>query len=505
MNQKGININQNLIRIFSFLICCFFLSTCLSQGKSAESSKSPRARLKEKVEYYEHLPLFRTGLWAIYAEYIDSGEPVLDFNSSKVMATGSNMKIITSAAALEILGPDYRYYTDIFYDGTISDETLYGNIYIRGSGDPAFLSGIIPSTYTKEDISRLLLRELKKLELKRISGSVIADSLLFKGSSIPDDWRWLDLGTHYGTGTSALCINENMVVFSFRVEASKVTLVNISPEIPHLHLVNTLRPGNPGTHFYYLVRGLPGSHTISVSGTIPADNQMYMVNAAIPVPALLAAYTITDELRRSSVPVTGQPVLLDRGKQYNYRHKLLTIPSPPIKEIVYYLLKKSVNLYAEQLCVILGLRYYGTASTKNGIRALTAYLERAGMPMDGIKIYDGSGLSRYNKISPRLLVRLLTYIAASPEFPSFYNGLGIAGDPDDISFFTHWGQGTEIACNARIKSGSLKWVKAHSGYVTTTTGRMIAFSMIVNNYNGLPAEVEEAHQDIILGLAQLDE
>jgi D-alanyl-D-alanine carboxypeptidase/D-alanyl-D-alanine-endopeptidase (penicillin-binding protein 4) len=118
-------------------------------------------------------------------------------------------------------------------------------------------------------------------------------------------------------------------------------------------------------------------------------------------------------------------------------------------------------------------------------------------------IYDGSGLSPADRITPRTMVEQLVYASKQNWFPDFYRSLGIAGDPEDIGYFNHFGNGTPIANNARIKSGLISDVRSMSGYLHDKKGRLIVFSMIANNYDGHKNDVDNLYKKILIELADL--
>lgn len=495
---------NNTWKIILLNIVFMVIAGCVSSPDIPALKNKEQMNLDSLVMKYSEFRLFRSGIWSVYARYTDSGETVLDFNSGKGLAVGSNMKLLTSAAALDILGPDYRFRTGVYFDGSITSGTLTGNVYLAGSGDPSFLSGVIPSASTIEQITAQLAAECKKRGIQRIQGNIIADNSLIKSSSIPDDWIWGDLGTAYGAGSSALCVHENRVLLSFQVKQKKVVFIGSDPEIPYMNLLNALSVGAPDSPFLCRVKGLPRSPAVSVYGSVPDDGAVHSVMAAIPEPAFLASTMLYGALTKTGLAVTGKPMLTELPVPYKKDNLLCSVSSPPLKDIVFYLLKKSINLYAEQLCITLGLEKTGTASTQHGISVISAYLQKQKLPMEGIAINDGSGLSRYTSVTTKLIVGLLKNMTASVNYGVFYNALGAAGDPQDISFFSEWGTGTILAGNARIKSGSLRAVKAHSGYVTTRAGRLVAFSMIANNYNGEAEEVNEIHRQILTAIAALE-
>lgn len=490
---------KNYFFVFSLLIIPSF--ACLSVPNSS-SFVSPS--LESKILHYDASPLFRTARWSVYARYLDTKETVIDFYGGKTLATGSNLKLITAAAALETLGPTFTYQTDIFYDGNIQDGVLSGNLYIRGSGDPTLFSGVVPEVVSLNDVATEISTKLKTLKVTRVEGGIIADATLFKKVSVPYDWCWGDLGSRNAALPGALCLHENVIDFTVKATPTGVVFEKSDPDLTFIKVDNKMTVGHPRSLFHYQTHGLPADSHITVSGNIPLDGENYVLKAALPDPSFTLAAVLTRKIRAQGIALDGDPGVLYTQTQYDPEKRLYTVDSPRLSTIIYYLLKHSINLYAEQLCISLGQKKYGVATTAAGAQALSAYLAELKLPVEGLVINDGSGLSRYTAVSPKLIVGLLDHVASTAYFKDYYNALGIAGDPDDISFFTDWGRDTAMANNARIKSGSLGEVKAHSGYVTTKSGRLIAFSMIVNNYNGAPEEVTRAHQDLLLALAQLE-
>jgi D-alanyl-D-alanine carboxypeptidase/D-alanyl-D-alanine-endopeptidase (penicillin-binding protein 4) len=484
--------------------CAAILVSIFFAGCATIPENSP---IEAAVKVHDESRLFTCGTWSVYAVHTDTGEAIIEHNIDKVLAIGSNMKIITGSAALSLLGPDYRFSTPVYYDGDIASGVLKGNIYIRGSGDPALASSLFSKEYSLSGLIDTLVEQLDVAGIESIGGSIVADSLLFPDKGIPEDWTWADLGTGYGAPTSALCINENVFVLTIRGGAepgSPVTLIRTDPPTPTVEIENRFMTGTAGSYFRYEVTGLPLENTCSFSGSVPADGNEYTCRAAIPDPPLLLVRLITDRLITRGIPVSGKPYRLDTPVDYRDFHLLYTITSPKLKDILFMLFKRSVNLYAEQLCRAIGLATSGQASTAAGVKGIENFLTEKGLPMYCIHINDGSGLSRYTRVSTNLIVKLLCYMEKTDLFTGFYRAFGVAGDPEDLSFFADWGCGTAIAHNARIKSGSLKRVKAHSGYVRNRSGRLIAFSMIANNYDGIPEDVNEVHRDLITRLAELE-
>ncbi|MGD9900660.1 MAG: D-alanyl-D-alanine carboxypeptidase/D-alanyl-D-alanine-endopeptidase, partial [Calditrichaceae bacterium] len=227
------------------------------------------------------------------------------------------------------------------------------------------------------------------------------------------------------------------------------------------------------------------------------------IKGSIPDPALFAAQYFSDHLQEIGITVSGIPKKLNQTMSYNSAKLIHKTKSLPIKDIVYYTNKRSMNLYAEQLLRLIALEETGNPSLKQGIHSLYKFCEDNNISTDGMHLYDGSGLSRENTITAKSMTQLLICMNSHPAFENYYNSLGIAGDPADLASFSSFGSNTIIARNARLKSGTLARVRSLSGYVRSKTGRLIAFSIIVNNYSGSLANLNHLHKNMLIELAKM--
>jgi len=211
-------------------------------------------------------------------------------------------------------------------------------------------------------------------------------------------------------------------------------------------------------------------------------------------------------LKSNGIQITGKPsVLRDKNNvsPTASREQIAVILSPPLKDIIYRLNKRSVNLYAEQLLKIIGKKINNRGSTNAGIKAIKTWLKENGIDTDGLLLYDGSGLSRSNAVTTEMMVRLLAYMTHRPTFESFYNSLAIAGDINDIGYMKSVGRGTHAEKNVRAKTGLIDRVRSHSGYVRTRSGKLLCFSMIANNFTGSYRNIDRLHEKLMIALAEL--
>lgn len=469
---------------------------------------SQQQGLVRLINAYQNEEALKHAQWSLQAQYVESGEMLISHNSHWSLAPASGLKLLTSAAALELLGEDFTLQTRLFYEGTVTAEgLLQGSLYLVGGGDPTLGSSQVKSALPLDSLMAVWVEAVRSIGIKEIDGMVWADDFLLDRKPLPDYWNWIDIGNYYGTGNSALCIHDNLYELIFepaRKVGNPAKVLGTEPTIPGLEFINYISTGAPGSGDQGYIYCAPGQFTATLRGTIPLGPPTFRIKGSIPDPPLFAAQELRRRLQETGIPVRGQAGRLQQARAYRQATLFHTVTSPPVKEIVYWINKRSVNLYAEQLVKVLGLEINKEGSLESGLKVITKFLEERNLPTDGLALYDGSGLSRSNMITTRIMCELLRYMQGRPAFESFYNSLGIAGDPDDISFFSSFGRETPIAYNARIKSGLITRVRSHSGYLQDRHGKLIAFSFIANNYQGPLPRVDNMHRELMIKLALLE-
>lgn len=459
------------------------------------------------INEYKNSTTLQNGQWSLYAEYTDSSQSIISLNSDEALAPASCMKLVTTSAALYYLKEDFRYETKLFYNGNISKNgTLNGNLYIVGSGDPTLGSSFVSGSLSLDELMKTWIDAIAEKGIKTIHGAVIADDLLFEGITVPDNWYWVDIGNYYGAGTSALSINNNLYYLYFKPSkkvGGKAEVLRTEPEIPGLHFINYMKTGNYGSGDKGDIYSAPGQFTATLRGTIPAGYKSFSIKGSIPDPPLFAAQYLTKKLEENKIHVSQKATKIISPVKYDNSKKIIFTFSPKLKDIIYYINKRSDNFYTEQLLKTIAFYQTGTGSFDKGFDALKDFLLSNGIPASGVNFFDGSGLSRSDAISTQTIAKLLTFNTKQKYFDSFYNSLGVAGDKNDDGFFNNYGFDTPAAGNARLKDGYIGGVRSHSGYIKTKSGRLIAFSFIANNYNGSSKDINKIHLNLMIELANL--
>ena len=444
--------------------------------------------------------------WALYAAYADKGTELIDYQSRLSLTPASGLKLVTTAAALEILGENYTCSTSIYYSGGISKTgTLNGNIYIRGGGDPTLGSDQVAGSLPLDSLMLSWVNAIKKAGIKKIEGSIFADAFFFDYKRAPDYWSWIDIGNYYGAGPSALTIHDNLYYLLFKPgkhAGQPAIVIETDPEIPGLVFLNHMKTGSRFSGDNGYIYAAPGQFEALLDGTIPAGQNIFKIKGAIPDPALFTAQKLYKELINADLEITDYPAKLNEPFDYSTAKLIHTTISPPLKDIVFIINKKSFNLYAEQLVKLIAALKGERGSLDDGMQIITNFLKENAIPIDGLALFDGSGLSRSNLITTKTMVALLKFMAGRPVFKAFYNSLSVAGKEDDEGTLNNFGQGTIIEGNARIKSGFISNIRSHSGYVRNRSGRLIAFSFIANNYSGSTSVINNIHKQLIIKLAE---
>ena len=399
--------------------------------------------LENIINSYSKNSTLKNAQWSVTANYVESGKTIISHNSHFSLSPASGLKLFTSAAALEILGEDHRFETKLYYEGKISDSgVLDGNIYIYGGGDPSLGSSQVEGALELDDLMESWKRALLEKGIRKIDGKIIADDFYYDRIPIPDNWQWIDIGNYYGASNSSLSINDNLYYLYFKPGKNVgdiAEVLEMTPEIPNLKFNNFMKTGARGSGDNGYIYCAPGMYDAALRGTVPAGVSKFSIKGSIPDPPLFAAQYFTAYLNNTNLPVSENAEKLEEKKEYKSSSLLTVTISPPLKNIIYILNKRSFNLYAEQLVKAIGKHDNGEGSTENGIKSIMDFLKKKKINSDGIDLTDGSGLSRTNTITTKSMVQLLTAMKDSKYFDSFYNSLGVAGDPDDPGFFKSYG------------------------------------------------------------------
>lgn len=439
-------------------------------------------------------PALRCSSTGIYVLDLATGKMLLSENSDQLLAPASTLKLLTTAASLEVLGPDYRFVTEMGYAGNIDgiSKTLEGNLVVRGGGDPALGSDWFAEQVKREEFLDEWIEAIKNTGIENISGDLVVDISLFDDSSVPGSWAWEDIGNYYGAGPSALTVFDNQVKLFFdspEKPGEPVTLAGTDPEMPGISWQNELRSSPVNRDLAYIY-GSPWSEKRLISGTIPAGKRHFVVKAAMPDPPLFLGNYLKDKLLASGIQITGNVKISMIPQIFKV---ISTVHSPKLSEIISILNHESVNLFAEHLVLQIAFAKTGKGSRESGLQILHQFWKDNGI-RDTFFIEDGSGLSRFDAITVEQLTRILQYMAKSKNGAIFKSTLPEAGKGTLSGFKTTDFPGLSLQC----KSGSMDRVRGYSGYLKCNSGREVAFTVLCNNFPGTQTEVGKKMQKLLL-------
>ncbi|MEO8770391.1 MAG: D-alanyl-D-alanine carboxypeptidase [Ferruginibacter sp.] len=419
---------------------------------------------------------FKHSILSMYLVDGKTGKVLYDKNSEVGLAPASCQKIVTSVSAFEILGKDFTYQTEFGYNGVVSGDTLQGNLYIVGNGDPTFGSWRWKQS-GEEYVFQKLSNEIKKLNIKLIRHFII-DNTKWGTQGIPDGWVWEDIGQYYGAGCGAFNWNENQYNIVLRPGKKVGDSVAVLSEPPYdlFKIITELTTAAKGTGDQVYVYSSPYSFISILRGTAPLGIDSLTVAAAGDA-EILFQKKIVSRLYKSGVL---RPGFLANGIDYfpidgfdeKMEKSIYSFISPTFDSINYWFLKKSINLYGEAFVKTIAYQKTKVGSTDSGVNVIRDFWSDKGIEKSSLKIIDGSGLSPANRLTTNALVTVLQYAKNRPWFSSFYNAL-----PEMNGI--------------KMKDGYIGGVRSYTGYVKSASGAEYSFAFIVNNFDGNPATVRE--------------
>lgn len=428
----------------------------------------------------------------------DSGNLLYQAHADRRLVPASNMKMFTSLAAFDILGADYRFATRLLTTGKQRGDTLQGDLYLQGSGDP---------TLHPDDLDTFAAA-LAQRGIRHIQGRMLLDTSAFDKTPFGAGWSWDDEPFAFAAPISALNYaftpggDINVVRVDVRpgARAGAPGRASFYPANDSVTLINRTTTG--GDTALTLERR-PGSNRIVVSGTIAAQAETSSRLTTVDQPAFVVGALLQNALRAHGITLRGgiEEAVTPAGAQL-----LAEKTSPSLSRLIVTFLKVSNNGYGEILTKAMGRKTQGKGDWASGLQAISHFVQNQGIEAGTYRQVDGSGLSRMNQITPQQLTTLLLAARKQPWFADWYHALPVAGEPGLLVGGTlrNRMEKSAAAGRAHAKSGSMTGVSSLSGYVDSATGRPLVFAIISNNYLVPGAEVKALEDRLVETLAACD-
>ncbi len=419
--------------------------------------------------------------------------------------SASTLKLVSTATVLSALGGDYTYPTYLEYDGLIVRDTLRGNLYLRGSGDPSLGSDRFKGTPDADEILARWTAAVRRAGIRYVQGQVLADPTFFDDKTLADTWVWGDLGNYYGAGVSGLNFRENLYRISFRAgrnvgDPTEVT--KLEPEMPYLKITNLVTTGEAGTGDQVYIYTSPLGDEVRLTGTVPRGSMSFTVKGAVPNPSYALAHEFTQSLRTGAVGIAGAPEVLPTSAVPTATRKILDVhQSALLRELCQQTNWWSINLYADAFLKTSGQKLGGKSAFDDAVTSEASYWRTRGADMRGFYVKDGSGLSPTGSLTAQNLTDVLNAATKDKSFPDYYNSIAILGQTGTVR---NIGKRTRAVGRVRAKSGSIEGTRAYAGYAVTRAGERLSFAIIAHKYTpDSSREVSRALREVLVLLGEL--
>ena len=418
-----------------------------------------------------------------------TGELLYSRYGRRSVMPASNTKIVTAVAAMHTLTPSFRFKTSVIRRADVVGGTLKGRLYLKGYGDP---------TTRQADFAKLA-RQVKAAGITRVDGSLIVDSSYFDHQRYNPGWKTSYASDYYAAQISALTVAPNSdydsgtmyVKYRPRSYGKKAKITTYpAAAAKYVKIINRTTTSSRGSSTTFSAHRAYGTNKITVRGRVPVGRSTGSRLITVHKPELYAGAVFRAELTKLKIKVDGPTKILTTPA--NQRTVVGRDTSMPLSDLLIPFMKLSNNMHAEALTKAMG-RVDGRGTWKDGLAVTTGYLKSLGVPMAGVTLTDGSGLTRRNKVTPRALATTLLKVKKEDWWPQFYASLPVAGNHRRMVGGTlryRMDGDAHARNNARGKTGTLTGVTALSGYVTGRDGRTYVYSMISNYSGSTPRPVE---------------
>lgn len=443
------------------------------------------------VNFLTSHPVTGQANMSVYVQNLTTGEIIDSYRPDHVVPPASVMKLLTTGAALEMLGPGFRFPTILEYGGAIENGILKGDLYIHGGCDPSL------GWKGRTAFLDRWVKAVKAAGIKQINGSVIADMTMLDGEAQNPGWLCEDAGNYYAPGIFSLNYYGNTmnIVLKSGEPGSIASVVKTEPAVEDVYFINHVRCDKISYDGAF-VSGLPYSRERYLTGVVPSNLGTFGVKGDLPNPGLLLARHLTAKLREAGITVKRDATYMaDYNPLTPARTELYIHYSEPLSEIIKETNINSNNLYAEAIFRYLGTRYTLPGSIHNSQDLLRDYWRRRGVMIQNAIIKDGCGLAPQDAVSAKTFVQLLTIMSRSSNRDAWMASLPVSGQTGTLKTLC---PGTELEGRIHAKSGTIAGTKNFAGYIDMPNGDTWVFAILINSAPGKAKNIQKVIQDYLL-------
>ncbi|WP_018676624.1 D-alanyl-D-alanine carboxypeptidase/D-alanyl-D-alanine endopeptidase [Riemerella columbina] len=412
-------------------------------------------------------PIVRNANWGFVVYDPKTKKIISSYNENEPLVPASTTKLLSTNAAIEIMGPQFRYNTQLEYSGTLKDGVVDGNLYLVGSGDPTIGTGLGgASRYTP--IITDYINAMKNMGITKVTGNIYVQTAVFKENKhlLPEHIVWLEHNNYY-------------------LPVGRTEGINPKNE---RQVVRQKNPFNEEKRFFYIS---PYTHKMVYTDTFLGNS----ISGKVPDAPYYLANTLRASLLKNGISILG--TVQGKSMDVNPENRVIitTYKSPKLEDIIYFTNQRSYNKFAEALLRTAGFYKNGDESLETGRSTIVQLLKDKGYDFTGLNLADGSGLSRSNVVTPISQVKFLAGVMKEDYFPIYFNSLPIAGQSGTLKsmFINNDGYGQIFA-----KTGTLRGVKCLAGYIKTKSGKTLTFSLLFNNYRGSVSQIKAKMEELLL-------
>lgn len=430
--------------------------------------------------------------WGVEIYNVATGKIIATKNEKTSLIPASIFKLLPTGVAINQLAPNATFKTEIGYTNSISQTVLNGDLVIKGYGDPTLGSSKLKNAITYSEFFDAIVYVFETIDT--LNGNIIIDNSYYESLLIPPNYPYVDIGNYYASGVGAINIHDNYYTLTYKsgAKGSSPEIISTIPDMSYLNFRSEVIAEGWRDNAY--IYGTPMSDERVVRGKIPPNKNEFAIKGSIGNAAEHVLYMVRKKLDSIGVIITGKDSVSYESISKN---DFFTAQSPSLKDIIRQTNYYSNNLYAEALLKRLGKWSWQMdkpGSFQNGITTITDYFNRKGINTKGLRITDGSGLSRSNLITCDQMVGYLKAMRGERYFSSFYQSLPTVGKIGTVYSLC---KGEPCSGKVRAKSGTMNGILSYAGYAENSKGEMLVFCMIFNHYTGKRDDLKEKIETIL--------